>query len=95
MQGRHPCYSKFKNFFTFRLSPFVSGFVYCAYLVYILTLIPKAFRYKDDAVENVRCRSSSLLCCVLVMVQQHCPSIFAHMACSSMSGNKMTSRAAL
>lgn len=51
-QGSHPIYGKFKNFFSFRLSPLVSGAVYTAYLVYILTLIPKAFDYKNNAVEN-------------------------------------------
>ena len=54
VQGQHPCYGRFKNFFSFRLSPAVSGGVYTAYLVYILTLIPKAFDYKNDAVENVQ-----------------------------------------
>lgn len=49
-QGSHPCYTPFKNFFTFRLSPLVSGGVYTAYLAYILVLLPKAFDYHDDAV---------------------------------------------
>jgi hypothetical protein len=49
-QGSHPCYSKFKNFFSFRLSPLVSGGVYTAYLAYILVLLPKAFDYHNDAV---------------------------------------------
>lgn len=53
VQGSHPCYSKFKNFFTFRLSPLVSGGVYCAYLAYILVLLPKAFDYHNDAVGRV------------------------------------------
>lgn len=53
-QGQHECYSKFKNFFNFRLSPFVSGGVYCAYLAYILILIPKAFNYKDRKVEKTQ-----------------------------------------
>ena len=53
-QGSHPCYSKFTNFFRFRLSPLVSGAVYCAYLGYIIVLIPKAIDYHNDAVGNVR-----------------------------------------
>ncbi len=52
-QGSHECYSKFQNFFRFRLSPLVSGFVYTAYLVYILTLLPKAFDYHNNAVAKV------------------------------------------
>ena len=43
-QGSHPAYSRFKNFFSFRLSPLVSGGVYCGYLVYCCTLVPKAFK---------------------------------------------------
>lgn len=52
-QGSHPCYSKFTNFFRFRLSPLVSGAVYCAYLGYIIVLIPKAFDYHNDSVGEV------------------------------------------
>jgi hypothetical protein len=60
LQGSHPCYSKFTNFFRFRLSPLVSGAVYCAYLGYIIVLIPKAIDYHNDAVGNVRALASCL-----------------------------------
>lgn len=55
VQGSHPCYSKFTNIFRFRVSPLVSGGVYCAYLGYIIVLIPKAINYHNDAVSKVGC----------------------------------------
>jgi hypothetical protein len=63
LQGSHPCYSKFTNFFRFRLSPLVSGAVYCAYLGYIIVLIPKAIDYHNDAVGNVRslCQNNAVV----------------------------------
>ena len=63
MQGSHPCYSSFTNFFRFRLSPLVSGAVYCAYLGYIIVLIPKAIDYHNDAVGHVRAFCGPMPCC--------------------------------
>ena len=50
-QGAHPAYGAFKNFFTYRLSPLVSGFVYCAYLAFCATLVPKTWH---NNAQNVR-----------------------------------------
>lgn len=57
-QGSHPAYSKFKNFFSFRLSPLVSGIVYCSYLIYCCTLVPKTFKNQtEDATQSDFTRS--------------------------------------
>ena len=58
-QGSHPAYGTFKNFFTFRLSPLVSGFVYCAYLAFCATLVPKTWR---NNAQDVRLPSCDALC---------------------------------
>ncbi|KNC97158.1 uncharacterized protein SPPG_07548 [Spizellomyces punctatus DAOM BR117] len=46
-QGRDANYSKFKNFFSFRLAPFVSGCVYVGYSGYLLQVLLQ--RYRDSA----------------------------------------------
>lgn len=46
-QGYDAEYSRAKNFFRFRLSPFVSGIVYCAYLVFILSILAKMAQGQD------------------------------------------------
>ena len=59
-QGAHEAYSKFKNFFSFRLSPLVSGVVYLAYLAFCATLVPKTWH---DNAQNVRSAPSQMVVC--------------------------------
>lgn len=50
-QGSDDTFGKFKNFFKYRLSPFVSGCVYCAYGAFCCSLIPK-IKHLDDAAHS-------------------------------------------
>ncbi|RUP42398.1 hypothetical protein BC936DRAFT_138267 [Jimgerdemannia flammicorona] len=47
-QGADAQFSAKKNFFRYRLSPFVSGCVYTAYLYYIIKLIPMASQSRSE-----------------------------------------------
>ncbi|KAI9095576.1 hypothetical protein DFS34DRAFT_626466 [Phlyctochytrium arcticum] len=48
-QGRDRTFSKFKNFFSFRLAPFVSGGVYSAYSYYILQILIARLRSSEPS----------------------------------------------
>ena len=41
-QGADAAFGNLKNFFRYRLSPFVSGIVYALYTIFVITLIPKS-----------------------------------------------------
>lgn len=41
-QGADAAFGNLKNFFRYRLSPFVSGIVYALYTVFVISLIPKS-----------------------------------------------------
>jgi hypothetical protein len=47
-QGYDRSFSAKKNFFKFRVSPIVSGCVYCSYLVFILELLDREVRHLPD-----------------------------------------------
>eukprot|EP00884_Botryococcus_braunii_P022405 jgi/Botrbrau1/8849/Bobra.50_2s0008.1 len=51
-QGTDAAYGPYKNFFKFRLSPFVSGCVYTAYAYFVISLIPKSRDEKYNADRN-------------------------------------------
>lgn len=63
-QGAHEEYGRAKNFFSFRLSPLVSGCVYLGYLVYCITLLPKVFKGvgQDVSISPYFCGLQAFIC---------------------------------
>ena len=51
-QGADAAFGNLKNFFRYRLSPFVSGAVYSAYTIFVCTLIPKSRTERSGSASN-------------------------------------------
>ena len=51
-QGADAAFGNVKNFFRYRLSPFVSGIVYALYTVFVISLIPKSQSDRDHSASN-------------------------------------------
>ena len=51
-QGADAAFGNLKNFFRYRLSPFVSGMVYALYTVFVISLIPKSRTDRSNSASN-------------------------------------------
>lgn len=51
-QGADAAFGNMKNFFRYRLSPFVSGVVYALYTIFVITLIPKSTNDRRSSASN-------------------------------------------